>query len=136
MNTSQEQTAHTNTDKNRLTRHVCQLSHKICCIKSRSNISTDLHYKTHTALRIVCITCDLMKIGSLDIEGIHERMARFQKLTRNLFITLHGHSVHRQQRQLSKFVMRCQQFACRAYCDAILETGPAVSTSERTAGSA
>ena len=33
-------------------------------------------------------------------------MARFQKLTRNLFLTLHGHNVHRQQRQLSKFLMR------------------------------
>ena len=30
----------------------------------------------------------------------------FQKLTRNLFLTLHGHNVHRQQRQLSKFLMR------------------------------
>src|SRR5215475_5243636 len=76
-------------------------------------------------------------------------MLRFQKLTRNLFLTLHGHNVHRQQRQLSKFLMRYQQFASRAYCgaaepvskmasqqekarifsccDAILETGPAVS---------
>ena len=32
-------------------------------------------------------------------------MVRFQKLTRNLFLTLHGHNVHRQQRQLSKFLM-------------------------------
>ena len=28
-------------------------------------------------------------------------MVRFQKLTRNLFLTLHGQNVHRQQRQLS-----------------------------------
>ena len=41
---------------------------------------------------------------------------RFQKLTRNLFLTLHGHKVHRQQRQLSKFLMRYQQFASHAYC--------------------
>ena len=40
------------------------------------------------------------------IQGIHKRMVRFQKLTRNLFLTLHGHNVHRQQRQLSKFLMR------------------------------
>ena len=39
---------------------------------------------------------------------IHKRMVRFQKLTRNLFLTLHGHNVHRQQRQLSKFLMRYQ----------------------------
>ena len=32
-------------------------------------------------------------------------MVRFQKLTRNLFLTLHGHNVHRQQRQLSNFLM-------------------------------
>jgi hypothetical protein len=39
------------------------------------------------------------------IQGIHKRMVQFQKLTRNLFLTLHGHNVHRQQRQLSKFLM-------------------------------
>ena len=43
-------------------------------------------------------------------------MVRSQKLTRNLFLTLHGHNVHRQQRQLSKFLMRYQQFASHAYC--------------------
>ena len=45
-------------------------------------------------------------------------MMQFQKLTRNLFLTLHGHSVHHQQRQLSKFLMRYQQFASHAYCGA------------------
>ena len=45
-------------------------------------------------------------------------MVRFQKLTRHLFLTLHGHNVHRQQRQLSKFLMRYQQFASHAYCGA------------------
>ena len=30
-------------------------------------------------------------------------MVRFQKLTRNLFLTLHGHNLHRQQQQLSEF---------------------------------
>ena len=39
---------------------------------------------------------------------------RVQKLTRNLFLTLHGHNVHRQQRQMSKFLMRYQQFASLA----------------------
>ena len=52
------------------------------------------------------------------IQGVHKRMVRFQKLTRNLFLTLHGHNVHRQQRQLSKFLMRYQQFASHAYCGA------------------
>jgi hypothetical protein len=43
-------------------------------------------------------------------------MVRFQKLTRNLFLTLHWHNAHRQQRQLSKFLMRYQQFASHADC--------------------
>ena len=45
-------------------------------------------------------------------------MVQFQKLTRNLFLTLHGQNVHRQQRQLSKFRVRYQQFASHAYCGA------------------
>ena len=52
---------------------------------------------------------------------VNIRMVRFQKLTRNLFLTFHGHNVHRQQRQLSKFLMRYQQFASHAYCGG---TGP------------
>ena len=46
-----------------------------------------------------------------NIQGVYKWMVQFQKLTRNLFLTLHGHNVHRQQRQLSKFLMRYQQFA-------------------------
>jgi len=59
---------------------------------------------------------------SLYIQDIHKRIVRFQKLTRNLFLTSHGHNVHRQQQQLSKFLMRYQQFASHAYCGA---AGPA-----------
>jgi hypothetical protein len=58
---------------------------------------------------------------ALTIQGIHKGMVRFQKLIRNLFLTSHGHNVHRQQRQLSKFLMRYQQFGSHAYCGA---TGP------------
>jgi len=36
-------------------------------------------------------------------------MVWFQKLTRKLFLTLYGHNLHRQQRQLSKFLMRWSQ---------------------------
>ena len=32
-------------------------------------------------------------------------MVQFQKLTRNLFLALHGHNVHRHQGQVSKFLM-------------------------------
>ena len=56
--------------------------------------------------------------------GIHKRMAQFQKLTRNLFLTLHGYNVHRQQRQLSKFLMLYQQFA-GAYCGVSFQDGVA-----------
>jgi len=48
------------------------------------------------------------------IQGVYKRMVRFEKLIRNLFLTLHGHNVHRQQRQLSKFLTRYQQFASHA----------------------
>jgi len=49
---------------------------------------------------------------------MHKRIVRFQTLTRNLFLTLHGHNLHRQQRQLSKFLMGYQQFVSHAYCGA------------------
>jgi len=52
-------------------------------------------------------------------------MAQFQKLTRNLFLTLHGHNVRCQQQQLSKFLMRYQQFASHAYCGASFQDGVA-----------
>ena len=55
---------------------------------------------------------------TIKIQGIQKRMVRFQKLTRNLFLTLHGHNVRHQQWQLSKFLMRYQQFASHAYCGA------------------
>jgi len=50
------------------------------------------------------------------VQGIRKKMVRFQKLTKNLFLTLHGHNLHRQQQQLSKFLMRYKQFASHAYC--------------------
>jgi hypothetical protein len=37
------------------------------------------------------------------------------KVNKKLFLTLHGHNIHRQERQLSKFLMRYQQFASHAY---------------------
>jgi hypothetical protein len=59
--------------------------------------------------------CHVLKVN---IQGIHKRMVQFQKLTRNLFLTLHRHTLHRQQRQLSNFLMRYQHFASHAYCGA------------------
>jgi len=79
-----------------------------------------LHCSEPVWFRTVQQTCTNK---DLIIQGIHKRMVRFQKLTRNLFLILHGHNVHRQQRQLSKFLMRYQQFASRAYCGASFQDG-------------
>jgi len=62
------------------------------------------------------------------MQGIHKRIVWFQKLTINLFLTLHGHNVRRQQQQLSKFLMRYQQFASHAYCGA---AGPVSKTASQ-----
>ena len=72
----------------------------------------------HTATNLVDVLFDT-------IQGVHKRMVRFQKLTRNLFLTLHGHNLHRQQRQLSTFLMRYQQFASHAYCGTSFQDGVA-----------
>ena len=61
----------------------------------------------------------------LKIQGMHKRTLRFQKITIMLFLTLHGHNVHRQQLQISKFLMRYQQFASHAYCGASFQDGVA-----------
>jgi len=58
-------------------------------------------------------------------------MARFQMLTRNLSLTLHGHNVHRQQEQLSKFLMRYQQVASHAYCGAAVSVSKMASQQEK-----
>ena len=65
-----------------------------------------------------CYTINFLRLSVILVytQGIHKRMVQFQKLTRIVFLTLHGHNVHRQQRQLSKFLMRYQQFASHAYC--------------------
>jgi len=57
------------------------------------------------------------------IQGIHKRMVRFQKLTRYLFLTLHGRNTNRQQQQLSMFLARYQQLASHAYCGASFQDG-------------
>jgi hypothetical protein len=39
------------------------------------------------------------------LQDIHKGMIRFQKLIKNLFLTLHEHNIHCQQRRLFKFLM-------------------------------
>ena len=58
-------------------------------------------------------------------------MVQVQKLTRNLFLTLHGQNVHRQQRQLSKFRMRYQHFNFHAHCGAAGSVYNIVSQQEK-----
>ena len=67
------------------------------------SVFTYTHTHTHTHTHTQCV---------------YKWMVQFQKLTRNLFLTLHGHNIHRQQQQLSKFRMRYEQFAFHAYCGA------------------
>jgi hypothetical protein len=52
------------------------------------------------------------------IQCVHKRLVQFQKLTRNLFLTLHGHNAHRQNRQLSQVSHVLLAFASHAYCGA------------------
>jgi hypothetical protein len=53
-------------------------------------------------------------------------------LTINLFLTLHGHNVHRQQRQLSKFLTHYQEFASHAYWGAAGPVSKMVSQQENS----
>jgi len=73
----------------------------------------------------------LKPVDCQGVQDIRKSMVRFQKLTRNLFLTLHGHNVHRQQRQLSKFLMRYQQFASHAYCGAAEPVSKMASQQEK-----
>jgi hypothetical protein len=59
-------------------------------------------------------------------------MVQYQKLTRNLFLTFHVHNVHSQQRQLSKFLVRYQQFASHVDCGAAGSVSQMASQQENT----
>jgi hypothetical protein len=72
-----------------------------------------------------------LNIAASCMQGIYKRMVWFQKLTRNLFLTLHGQNVYPQQRQLSKFLMRYQQFASHAYCGAVGPVSKMASQQEK-----
>ena len=67
---------------------------------------------------IPIISCKLQTLicfkKDMDVQGVYKGMVRIPKLARNLFLTLHGQNVHRQQRQVSKFLMRYQQFDSHA----------------------
>ena len=69
-------------------------------------------------MRLLCNILCADTVRTVRNTGYTKRKVQFQKLTKNLFLALHGHNVHRQQQQLSKFLMRYLQFASRAYCGA------------------
>jgi hypothetical protein len=48
--------------------------------------------------------------------GHTQKNGAVSEVINNLFLILHGHNIHYQQRQLSQFLMRYQQFASHAYC--------------------
>ena len=78
---------------------------------------------SHSNVNLICKVCTCFRKTdsrnrTMIIQCVYKWMVQFQKLTRNLFLTLHGHNARRQQRQLSKFLMRYQQFAFHAYCRA------------------
>ena len=52
-----------------------------------------VRYSQNDIVNIICL-CNVVA----HIQGIDKIMVGFQKLIRNLFLTLHGHNVHRQQR--------------------------------------
>jgi hypothetical protein len=55
-------------------------------------------------------------------------MLRFQKSLQNLFLTLYGHRIHCQQRELPTFLKRYKQWASHAHCGA---AGPVSKTRRR-----
>jgi hypothetical protein len=65
------------------------------------------------------------------IQGVHKGMVQFQNLTINLFLNLHGHNVHNQHRQLSKFLVLYEQFASHAYCGAARPVSKMASQQEK-----
>ena len=87
--------------------------------------SSDSSEKTNISWRYRKLKKRLLGANAV-VQGVYKWMVQFQKLTRNLFLTLHG-----QQRQLSKFLMRCQQFAFHAYCGAVGSVSKMASKQEK-----
>ena len=63
--------------------------------------------------------------------GYTQKDGVVSKLTKNIFLTLHVHNVHRQQWQLSKFHIHYHQFASHAYCRAVWPVSKMASYQEK-----
>jgi hypothetical protein len=57
-------------------------------------------------------------LNGIRYTGHTQKISTVSKVTKHLFLTLHGHSMHCQQRELFRYLMCCQQFASHAYCGA------------------
>jgi hypothetical protein len=75
-----------------LTAYMCSCAHTCVCVRVRACVCSR--------------ACVWFFWGGLHIWGIHKKMVRFQKVIQNSFLTLHGHNIHCQQRELPKFLMR------------------------------
>jgi len=105
--------------------HLLSLPHSLAAHRSLLP-SSGLKLRAHSSNRRSTSVAPVSSFPVLHrsvriIQGIYKRMVRFQKLTRNFFLTLYGNNLHHQQQQISKFLIRYQQFASHAYCGA---TGP------------
>jgi hypothetical protein len=75
-----------------------------------ANLNT-LQTSHYTELEMSC-PCNSLNTGHAQKNGA------VSEVDKNEFLSLHGHNLHCQQRELSKFLMRYQQFAPHAYCGA------------------
>jgi hypothetical protein len=60
-----------------------------------------------------------------------QKNSAVSKVDKYLFLTLHGHNIHSQQQELSKFLMCYQQFASHAYCGAVEPVSKMASQQEK-----
>jgi hypothetical protein len=65
------------------------------------------------------------------MQGIHKRIVQFEKFIKNVFLTLQEHNTLCQQRELSKFLVRYQQFESHAYCGAAGSVSKMASQQEK-----
>jgi hypothetical protein len=71
--------------------------------------------KLGITFRITYNCCGKVLLLKFKIRGIHRRKVGFKTLLRHLFLLLHEHNIHYQQRELSSFLMRYHRFTCQAY---------------------
>jgi hypothetical protein len=86
---------------------------------THTHTHTHTHARTHTHTHTHTHTGHTQKNGAVS------------KVDNNLFLTLHGHSIHCQQRELYTFLLRYQQFASHAYCGAVGPVSTMASQQEK-----